>query len=294
MYQGDWLARAGYPQPQAVGSVDVLNAVVMLQVGGLSAVAVQITDTWAGVITFEGSIDGQNYVSVPLTQITSGVSGATATANGIYIGSVAGFANVRARFSTATSGLAVITITSTLVAAGGGSSGGGGGGGAVTIADGADIAEGATADAAVTGDNTGTVSAKLRGINKILADVWDAANHWFKVSIQNATLAVTQSGTWTIATAPTTAGTSTNTNVAASASTGQLLAASAGRLGATLYNDADKSVYVKLGTTASATSFTVRLLPDGFFQVPFGYTGRIDAIWDTGPTGSMRISELSA
>lgn len=45
---------------------------------------------------------------------------------------------------------------------------GGGGGGAVTIADGADTTQGAIADAAVQGDNSGTVSAKLRGINKTL------------------------------------------------------------------------------------------------------------------------------
>lgn len=44
--------------------------------------------------------------------------------------------------------------------------GGGGGGGAVTIADGADVAEGATADAAVVTDTTGTVSGKLRGLVK--------------------------------------------------------------------------------------------------------------------------------
>jgi hypothetical protein len=72
------------------------------------------------------------------------------------------------------------------------------GGSAVSIADGSDVAEGAKADIAVTGDNSGTVSGKLRGLNKIWADVWDSANHWIKVSIQNATLAVTQSGTWTV------------------------------------------------------------------------------------------------
>jgi len=44
--------------------------------------------------------------------------------------------------------------------------GGGGGGGAVTIADGADVAEGATTDAAVVTDTTGTVSGKLRGLVK--------------------------------------------------------------------------------------------------------------------------------
>jgi hypothetical protein len=59
--------------------------------------------------------------------------------------------------------------------------GGGGGGGPATIADGADVAEGATTDAAVTGDNSGTVSGKLRGLVKILTDVWDSANHRVKV-----------------------------------------------------------------------------------------------------------------
>lgn len=39
---------------------------------------------------------------------------------------------------------------------------GGGGGGAVTIADGADVAQGAVADAAATAGGTGTLSAKLR------------------------------------------------------------------------------------------------------------------------------------
>lgn len=42
---------------------------------------------------------------------------------------------------------------------------GAGGGGAATIADGADVAEGATTDAAVTAGSTGTVSGKLRRIS---------------------------------------------------------------------------------------------------------------------------------
>lgn len=46
-----------------------------------------------------------------------------------------------------------------------------GGGGAATIADGADVTEGALADAKVVGDNSGTVSAKLRGLNTTLTSV---------------------------------------------------------------------------------------------------------------------------
>jgi hypothetical protein len=47
----------------------------------------------------------------------------------------------------------------------GSGSGGGGGGGAVTVADGADVAEGATTDAAAAAGGTGSVSAKLRRIS---------------------------------------------------------------------------------------------------------------------------------
>lgn len=55
-------------------------------------------------------------------------------------------------------------------------SGGGGGGGAVTIADGADVTEGAIADPAATAGSTGTVSAKLRLVTTQLSTVATAAN----------------------------------------------------------------------------------------------------------------------
>lgn len=79
---------------------------------------------------------------------------------------------------------------------------GGAGGGAATIADGADVAEGATTDAAVL-DADGTVNAHIRGLDKILADVWDSVNHRFKVNVENASLtvashAVTNAGTFAV------------------------------------------------------------------------------------------------
>lgn len=57
----------------------------------------------------------------------------------------------------------------------------GGGGGPATIADGADVTQGAIADAAVVSDAPGTISAKLRGLVKIQASVWDSANGRLKV-----------------------------------------------------------------------------------------------------------------
>lgn len=89
-------------------------------------------------------------------------------------------------------------------------------------------------------------------------------------------------------------GTSVTTSVAGSITSVTLLASNVNRLGATIYNDISAGfVYIKFGTTASSTDFTIKLYPMGYFEVPFGYTGRIDAI-SSSATGSFRITELSA
>lgn len=77
---------------------------------------------------------------------------------------------------------------------------GGGGGGPVTVADGADVTQGITTDAAVVTDANGTLSGKLRGLVKIFADVWDSANHRLKVDGSAVTQPV--SGTFFQATQP--------------------------------------------------------------------------------------------
>lgn len=56
-----------------------------------------------------------------------------------------------------------------------------------SIADGADVALGATTDAANTTGTTGTVSGKLRGLVTILADVWVSASHYLKTRITDGT-----------------------------------------------------------------------------------------------------------
>lgn len=78
-------------------------------------VAVQLTGTWSGTVTFEVTVDNTNWVSIELSPTTdlSGTTSsltATATANGVWIGSIGAVAGVRARFSTATSGTVAITV----------------------------------------------------------------------------------------------------------------------------------------------------------------------------------------
>lgn len=66
------------------------------------------------------------------------------------------------------------------------------GGGAATIADGADVAEGATTDAAVAAGAAGTVSAKLRRLTTDLT-AFMAANHVDLDAIRNALITASSS-----------------------------------------------------------------------------------------------------
>jgi hypothetical protein len=101
----------------------------------------------------------------------------------------------------------------------------------------------------------------------------------------------------TVTTKETRAATPAQSSVANSASSVTLLSSNSNRLGATIFNDdtagTGSTLKVKLGATASATSFTVALPPQSYYEVPFAYTGVIDGI-AAGGTGNARITELSA
>jgi hypothetical protein len=86
--------------------------------------------------------------------------------------------------------------------------------------------------------------------------------------------------------------TAAQSSVASSATNVTLLASNASRLGATVYNDSTAVLYLKLGATASTSSYTIPLLPADYFEVPFGYTGIIDGIWASA-NGNARITELT-
>lgn len=95
-------------------------------------------------------------------------------------------------------------------------------------------------------------------------------------------------------TAETTSATSSVTSVASSASTVSLLASNASRKNAVFYNESTAILYLKLGATASLTSYTVQIPSQGYFEMPVGkmYTGAIDGIWSAA-NGSARITELT-
>lgn len=87
-------------------------------------------------------------------------------------------------------------------------------------------------------------------------------------------------------------GSSSINRVSASGSNVTLLSANTSRTMATVFNEGTSSIYIKLGTTASFTSYTIKLYPSGYYEIPAGYTGRIDAIWDV-VSGAAQVTELS-
>lgn len=89
--------------------------------------------------------------------------------------------------------------------------------------------------------------------------------------------------------------TATLSNVADSATSVSLLASTAGRRGCIIVNDSTEALYLKYGATASTTSFTVKLGPGQYWEMPTPiYTGAIDGIWAASASGSARITELTA
>lgn len=94
---------------------------------------------------------------------------------------------------------------------------------------------------------------------------------------------------------PIPASTSAIASVDAANATTTILAANSNRLGATIYNNADKTMYLALAAGATSTNFTVALDANGaYYEVPFSYVGIITGYWDAGVTGKAYATEFEA
>lgn len=91
--------------------------------------------------------------------------------------------------------------------------------------------------------------------------------------------------------------TATHANVSASASAVTLLAANSSRkFGSTIVNDSTAILYIKLGSSASATDYWVAIdgktTVPGIASLPDGYTGIVTGIWASA-TGAARVTEMT-
>lgn len=258
------------------GTITAAQQAVGMEVLGMAALSVQVTGTWVGTLVAEVSDDKATWQAVSVVAVSTGASAATITGNGYWRADVDAFRYARVRASAWTSGTA--TVASAASAASDNTST------AATIADGADVAQGSTTDA----NTANTVMGRLTKIRDLLLSQL-AFGQNTKANSLPVTLASDQ-GNVPIATGVLTS--ETLSNVANSLTNVTLLAASSSRRACKIYNDGSTgNLLVKHGATASVTSFTVKIAPGGFYEMPQPvYTGIIDGIWD-GAGSIARVTE---
>lgn len=81
--------------------------------GPYYSLTAQVRGITTATITWEGTIDGSNWVAIQATNLTSGTAATTTESDGLFRLTVHGLQMVRARISAYTSG--TITITGVLV-----------------------------------------------------------------------------------------------------------------------------------------------------------------------------------
>lgn len=71
----------------------------------------------------------------------------------------------------------------------------------------------------------------------------------------------------------------------------KLASAYAGRRGLLIFNSSTQNLFIKLGTRASSTDFSVMVLAGGYWEMPFPIeTCQIDGAWD-GVNGYAYVTE---
>ena len=93
----------------ATGSLVNTNDATTITLNGKSNTTWQLAGTWTGVVSFEASNDNSNWVAIWAFQAGASTFLQGTSVNGIYRNTTAGFAYVRVRFSTASSGTVTVT-----------------------------------------------------------------------------------------------------------------------------------------------------------------------------------------
>lgn len=98
---------------QDAGACATANACAVFGVGETAALAIDVSGTWSGTLTFEGSVDGStNWRTIVVTLVDTGATATTTTANGTFTVPNVGFGKVRLRAGTFASGSASVILRS--------------------------------------------------------------------------------------------------------------------------------------------------------------------------------------
>jgi hypothetical protein len=92
-----------------------LNATAVVDLNGVSVVAVDVRGTFVGTLVFEATVDGTNFVALPgINALTNAfVNTITTTAQTVLVG-VTGFRQFRVRVSAFTSGAMIVALRASM------------------------------------------------------------------------------------------------------------------------------------------------------------------------------------
>lgn len=79
--------------------------------------------------------------------------------------------------------------------------------------------------------------------------------------------------------------------VSSSMSSVNVVAPNSLRKGLTVFNESSAFLYLKLGSSASANDFSIKMAPNSYYEVPYNYIGNIDGCWSA-VDGIARVTEL--
>ena len=283
------------PQANTTGAITTsTTTITVTDLTGIGSATVQISGTHAGInMTFESSADaGTTWFPVQAMNqstnvlTTAGVTGVVTT-NATVVWTVSpllGQSQFRVRATAFTSGSGAIvihpstqfvalpissqTVTGTVTA------------NINTVTVGA-TSLGKAEDAVHASGDYGIANWAVRNDNAITS--LTSANGDY------SPYAVDQFGVTYIKESP--ANTATTANVAAATSSTTILAANTARRAAIFVNDSTSDAYLKYGTTASSTSYTVQWVAGSTITVQGEeYAGIVTAIWNSA-TGNARVTE---
>lgn len=92
------------------GSVNALNGTVQISTAGYGSVGFQVTGTWAGTFTVQGTVDGTNWVNTNFVALASSGVGVTFSTNNVGQSNCSGLNAYRLIATAWSSGTAVVTL----------------------------------------------------------------------------------------------------------------------------------------------------------------------------------------
>lgn len=287
---GNLLAGGAYTELTGSASANTTDLVASTDVRQFCWLSLQLAGAFSATVAVQGSNDGTTWTNMPLFKTAGWDTGnptipwtTALTAVGIYCGPVLA-RYVRVRTTAYTSGTATATLE--LAATGGTVPPP-----ALSLTVGA-LSANPQNDAITSMTGFQTAGYVYNGTN------WDR--------VRGATSAHGTTGTGlpgvgelrfdgtNFRRVRSSLATSAHTAVGASVTSVSLLAANSNRESATFYNDsASAYCYLKLGATASTTSFTYKMAPGAYYELPMPvWAGAVDGIWDAA-VGNMRIGEFT-